>query len=70
MMPSEEKKLRAALQLYRWDDTLPPDRTWRENPVYWIFSEDYGDTWGEMKLVHDTIAEVRTDRGEKKFWGL
>ena len=70
IMPPEEKELRAALQLYRWDETMPADKTWRENPAYWIFSKDYGDTWGKMQLVHDTITEVDTDRGRKKFWGL
>ena len=70
ILPAAEKELRAALQLYRWDETLPAGRTWRENPVYWIFSKDYGDTWGKMELVHDTISEVQTERGKKKFWGL
>jgi hypothetical protein len=70
VMPPEEKELRAALQLYRWEENMPLDKTWRENPAYWIFSKDYGDTWGKLQLVHDTIAEVKTDRGRKKFWGL
>ncbi len=70
IMPREEEKLRAALQLYRWVDSMPSDGTWRENPVYWIFSEDFGETWGKMVLVHDTIAEVQTDHGMQRFWGL
>ena len=69
-MPADEPVLRAALQLYRWDEELPADKTWRENPVYWIFSNDYGDTWGKMVKVHDTIAEVETDCGTQRFWGL
>jgi len=70
VMPPDETRLRAALQLYRWVGEMPADGVWRENPVYWIFSEDYGDTWSKMVKVHDTIQEVETDRGREKFWGL
>lgn len=70
VMPSEESRLRAVLQLYGWNREMPKDRTWRENPVYWIFSDDGGDTWSERVKVHDTIQEVETERGREKFWGL
>jgi len=70
VLPDDEPYLRARVQLYRWRADMPANEAWRENPFYWTISRDYGRSWEPMFLMHDTIAEVQTDRGLKKFWGL
>ena len=70
ILPEAEPYLRARVQLYRWRADMPADKTWRENPFYWTISRDGGRSWEPMFLQYDTIAEVETDRGTRRFWGL
>ena len=71
VMPDDEPFLYALLRQYRWVPEPGPEEGYRQAISFWSLSHDLGYTWEpSFPLYEETVAEVQTDRGPMKFWGL
>ncbi len=71
VMPPDEPFLHVLIRRYSWNVHPSEGQNLREAISFWSMSEDFGKNWRpQVPLYENTAAEVETDRGPMRFWGL